>query len=118
MYLEWEPPPSSYNGANDTNGHDQEDTTLVYIISYSPPAAFNNTNCNSSCSTNNTSYTVTGLQFGVNYTFTVYANNTNGSSDSITVLVPGNGKIIHAGIELHSNEKLGSAEVIVHSNNK
>ena len=86
--LEWEPPISYTNDTSDN----EDAISLEYIISFSPPAE--NSNCNNTCVTNDTRYTVTGLQFGVNYTFIVYANSTNGSSDNITVLVPGNGKII------------------------
>ena len=71
--------------------------SIVYIIMFSPPAI--NSSCveDDTCITSENNFTVTGLKFGTRYTFIVYANNSAGTSepsDNITVLVPGESKMI------------------------
>ena len=92
--LEWDPPPVDYSG-NETN----KGFSPLYSITFSPTAASNGSSCgqgNVPCTTNYTRYNVSGLQFGVNYTFVVTANSSTGIgySDNLTVLIPGNGKLI------------------------
>lgn len=82
ILLQWTPPLD--------NGGD----TVNYIITVFPHPSGGNC-IGGTCQTNNTSYNVTGLMFGVTYTISITANNTVGmsvnSNVSVEVTVPGEG---------------------------
>ena len=89
VYLQWDPP--------DDDGSD----TVNYIITVSPSPSTNNTDntgctcVGETCITSFTSCNVTGLMFGVTYSFNVSANNSVGTSDEVfeEVTVPARGNI-------------------------
>ena len=93
VYLQWDPPG---DGGGDT---------VNYIITVSPSPSTNNTDSTGctcvgeTCITSFTSCNVTGLMFGVTYSFNISANNSVGMSDEVSgeVTVPARGRLYNVG---------------------